>query len=147
MTEPDRRLYLVFQVIGVGCFRCDESIKRELCAEAEAGDEAVEGGFAINGCPGINVLDESFLFLTGELIRMILIHLFDFSKAILQLNIILRLLLFSLLYTCFPAYHQPHNSRDHISPPPVSASTDTNLQVRVLHSLLLRVPVCSLRSS
>ena len=97
MTEPDRRLYLVFQVIDVGCFRCDESIKRELCAEAKAGDEAVEGRFAVDGCPDINVLDESFLFLTGELIREeiftfvqrlhIMLHLFVLAFCkFLQLN-------------------------------------------------------------
>ena len=69
MTEPDRRLYLVFQVIGVGCFRCDESIKRELCAEAKAGDEAVEGRFAVDSCPCIDVLEKAFLLLAGELVR------------------------------------------------------------------------------
>ena len=69
MAEPDLCLYLVFQVIRVRCFRCDEGIKRELCAEAEAGDEAIEGGFAVDGCPGIDILDKPFLFLAGELIR------------------------------------------------------------------------------
>ena len=69
MTEPDRGLYLLFQVVRVWSFRCDESIERELCAEAEAGDKAVEGGFPVDGCPGIDVLEESFLLLTGELIR------------------------------------------------------------------------------
>ena len=62
-------LYLVFQVVCVGCLRSDESIERELCAEAGAGDEAVEGGFTVDGCPGIDVLEEPFLLLAGELIR------------------------------------------------------------------------------
>ena len=69
MAEPDRGLYLVFQVVHVGSFRCDKGIKCELCAEAEASDEAVEGGFSVNGGPSINVLDEPFLFLAGEFIR------------------------------------------------------------------------------
>lgn len=62
-------LYFVFQVVGVRCFRCNESIECELCAEAEAGDEAVKGGLSVDGCPGIDVLEESFLLLAGELIR------------------------------------------------------------------------------
>ena len=62
-------LYFVFQVVGVRCFRCNEGIECELCSEAEAGDEAIEGGLTIDGCPGIDVLKETFLFLTGELIR------------------------------------------------------------------------------
>ena len=62
-------LYLVFQVVRVGRFRGDEGIERELCAEAEAGDEAVKGGLSVDGCPGIDVLEESFLLLAGELIR------------------------------------------------------------------------------
>ena len=69
MAEPDRGLYLVFQVVRVGCLRSDEGIERELCSEAEAGDEAVEGGFSVDGCPGIDILEESFLLLTGEFIR------------------------------------------------------------------------------
>lgn len=62
-------LYLVFQVVRVGGFRCDESIECELRAEAEACDEAVEGGFAVDGCPGVDVLDEPFFLLAGEFIR------------------------------------------------------------------------------
>ena len=69
MAEPDCGLLFVFQVVHTRCFRCDEGIECELRAEAEAGDEAVEGGLAINGCPGINVLDEPFLFLAGKFIR------------------------------------------------------------------------------
>lgn len=62
-------LYLVFQVVRVGRFRGDEGIERELCAEAETGDEAVECGLAVDGCPCIDILEEPFLLLTGELIR------------------------------------------------------------------------------
>ena len=43
MAEPDRGLYLVFQVVRVRSFRCDKCIERELRAEAEACDEAVDG--------------------------------------------------------------------------------------------------------
>ena len=59
---------LVFQVVRIGGFRCDKSIERELCAETEAGDETVEGGFAIDGCPRIDILEEAFPRLTRELI-------------------------------------------------------------------------------
>ena len=69
MAEPDCGSYLVFQVIRVRCFRCDEGIECKLCTEAEAGDKAVEGGFAVDGCPGVDVLDEPFFLLAGELIR------------------------------------------------------------------------------
>lgn len=69
MAEPDRCLYLVFQVVRIRCFRCDEGIECELRAEAEAGDEAVEGGLSVDGCPGIDILDKPFLLLAGELIR------------------------------------------------------------------------------
>ena len=69
VAEPDRGLLFVFQIVHIWSFRGDKGIKRKLSAEAKAGDESVEGGFAINGCPGIDVLEESFLLLAGELIR------------------------------------------------------------------------------
>ena len=56
MAEPDRGLYLVFQIVRMGGFRCNEGIEYELCTEAEAGDEAVEGGFSVDCCPDIDVL-------------------------------------------------------------------------------------------
>ena len=69
MAEPDRGLLFVFQIVHIWSFRGDKGIERELCAEAEAGDEAVKGGLSVDGCPGIDVLEESFLLLAGELIR------------------------------------------------------------------------------
>lgn len=68
MAEPDRGLLFVFQIVHIWSFRGDKGIERELCAEAEAGDEAIEGGFAIDGCPRIDILEEPFLFLSGKLI-------------------------------------------------------------------------------
>ena len=62
MAEPDRGLYLVFQVVHIRRFRGNKGVECELCAQAEAGDEAVEGGLAVDGCPGIDVLEEPFLF-------------------------------------------------------------------------------------
>ena len=59
MAEPDRGLYLVFQVVRRGCFRGNKGIERELGAEAEAGDEAIEGGLSVDG---ESVLDS---FITG----------------------------------------------------------------------------------
>ena len=43
------RIFLLFviQVVRVWRFRCDKGIECKLCAEAEADDEAVEGGLAI----------------------------------------------------------------------------------------------------
>ena len=61
-------LYFVFQIVHVGCFRGNKGIESELCAEAEAGNEAVEGGLAVDGSPGIDILEEAFLFLAGETI-------------------------------------------------------------------------------
>lgn len=69
MAEPDLGLYFVFQVVRIGCFRCDKGIERELRAEAKAGDETVEGGLSVDRRPGINVLDKSFLFFTRQFIR------------------------------------------------------------------------------
>ena len=69
LAEPDCLLYFVFQVVGVRCFRCNEGIECELCSEAEAGDEAIEGGLTIDGCPGSDVLEESFFLFSGKLIR------------------------------------------------------------------------------
>ena len=69
MAEPDCGSYFVFQIVRVWRFRCDEGIECELCAEAESGDEAVEGGLSIDRGPSIDILDESFLLLAGELIR------------------------------------------------------------------------------
>ena len=68
LAEPDRGLYLVFQVVHIGRLRSDESIERELSAEAKAGDEAVEGGFAVDGCPGVDVLDEPLFLLADDFI-------------------------------------------------------------------------------
>ena len=90
MAEPDRGLYLVFQVVHIGRLRSDESIERELCAEAEAGDEAVEGGFAVDGCPGIDVLEESFLFLVGKLIREEVLAFVQRLHIALDLFVLLR---------------------------------------------------------
>ena len=69
MAEPDCGSYFVFQIVRVGCFRCYEGIECELCSEAEAGDEAIKGRLAVDGCPGIDVLEEALLFLAGEFIR------------------------------------------------------------------------------
>ena len=69
MAEPDHGLYLVFQVVRVGGFRCNEGIEGKLRAQAEAGNEAIEGGFIVDGSPGVDVLKEAFLLLTGKLIR------------------------------------------------------------------------------
>ena len=89
MAEPDHHLYLVFQVVRVWCFRANEGIKRKLCAEAEAGDKAVEGGFAIDGCPGIDVLEEPFLFLSGKLIREEVLAFVQRLHIVLHLFILL----------------------------------------------------------
>ena len=69
MAELDRGLLFVFQIVRVWRFRCDEGIECELRTQAEAGDEAVEGGFAVDGCPGVDILDKPFLLLAGEFIR------------------------------------------------------------------------------
>ena len=69
VAESDCGSYLVFQIIRIGRFRCDKGIECELCAEAEAGDEIIEGGLAVDGCPRIDILYEAFLLLAGELIR------------------------------------------------------------------------------
>ena len=88
MAEPDLGLYLVFQVVHIGCLRSDKGIKCELRAEAEAGDKAVEGGFAIDGCRGIDVLEEPFLFLSGKLIRE------EVLAFVQRLHIALHLIIF-----------------------------------------------------
>ena len=90
MAEPDRGLYLVFPVIRVRCFRYNEGIECELCAEAEAGDEAVEGGFTVDGCPGIDVLEEPFLLLAGEFIREEVLAFVQCLHIALHLFILLR---------------------------------------------------------
>ena len=89
MAEPDRGLLFVFQIISIWCLRGDKGIECELCAEAEAGDEAVECGFAVDGCPGIDVLKETFLFLTGELIREELLVIGEDLHIALDLFILL----------------------------------------------------------
>ena len=68
MAEPDRGLYLVFQVVHIGCLSSDKGIKCELRAEAEAGDEAVECGLAVDGSPSVDILQKPFLLLAGEFI-------------------------------------------------------------------------------
>lgn len=89
LAEPDRGLYPVFQVVHIGHLRSDESIERELCAEAEAGDEAVEGGFTVDGCPSIDILKEPFLFLSGELIREEVLAFVQRLHIVLHLFILL----------------------------------------------------------
>ena len=81
MAASDRLLYFVFQIVRVWRFRCDEGIECELRTQAEAGDEAVEGGFAVDGCPGIDILEETFLLLTGELVREEVAAPFYFARS------------------------------------------------------------------
>lgn len=90
LAEPDRGLYLVFQVVRVGCFRCNECIKCELCAEAEAGDEAVEGRFSVDRCPGIDILDKPFLLLAGELVREEVLIVSEYLHISLHLLVLLE---------------------------------------------------------
>ena len=67
MVEPDRCLYFIFQIVRVGCFRCDESIKCELSTEEEIGNEDVEGRFTVDCCLGVDVFEKAFLLLAGEM--------------------------------------------------------------------------------
>lgn len=90
MAEPDRGLLFVFQVVRVGRFRCDEGIERKLRTEAEAGDEAIEGGLPVDGCPGIDILDKSFLLLPRELIREEVLILSEYLHISLHLFILLE---------------------------------------------------------
>ena len=93
VAEPDCLLYLVFQIVRVGCFRCNEGIECELRAEAEAGDKAIEGGLAVDGCPDINILEETFLLLAGELIR----------EEVLIVGKRLHIMLHPFVQSCEPA--------------------------------------------
>lgn len=90
MAEPDRGLYLVFQVVHIGCLRSDKGIECELCAEAEAGDEAIEGGLTIDGCPDIDVLEESFFLFSGKLIREEVLAFVECLHIVLHLFILLK---------------------------------------------------------
>ena len=112
IAEPDLGLLFVFQIICVGRRRCNEGIECELCAKAEAGDEAIEGGFAVDGCPGIDVLDEPLLFLSGEFIRKevfafvqrlhISLHLFILLEAArLRVNIAVIELFYKICHGSF----------------------------------------------
>ena len=89
VAEPDRGLLFVFQIVHIWSFRGDKGIKRKLSAEAKAGDESVEGGFAINGCPGIDVLEESFLLLAGEFIREEILAFVQRLHIVLDLLVLL----------------------------------------------------------
>lgn len=89
VAEPDRGLLFVFQIVHIWSFRGDKGIKRKLCAEAEAGDEAIEGGLTIDGCPGIDVLEESFLLLAGELIREEVLAFVQCLHIVLHLFVLL----------------------------------------------------------
>ena len=112
MAAPDLCLYLVFQVVRVRCFRGNKGIERELCAEAEAGDETIESRFAVDGCPGIYILDKPFLFLSRELIRKevfvigenlhIVLHLFILLKAAsLRINVAVVELFYKICHGSF----------------------------------------------
>ena len=90
MAEPDCGLLFIFQVVGIWRFRSNEGIECELRAEAEAGDEAVEGGLSIDRGPGIDVLEESFLFLAGELIREEVLVIGEGLHIVLHLFILLE---------------------------------------------------------
>ena len=80
----------VFQIVHIRRFRGGEGIECELCAEAEAGDEAVKGGLSVDGCPGIDVLEEAFLFLVGKLIREKVLAFVQRLHIVLHLLILLR---------------------------------------------------------
>ena len=90
VAEPDCGSYFVFQIVRVWRFRCDEGIECELCAEAESGDEAVEGGLSIDRGPSIDILDESFLLLAGELIREEVLVIGKYLHIVLHLFILLE---------------------------------------------------------
>ena len=90
VAEPDCGSYLVFQIIRIGRFRCDKGIECELCAEAEAGDEIIEGGLTIDGCPGIDILEEPFLFLTGKFIHEEVLAFVQHLHIALDLFILFR---------------------------------------------------------
>lgn len=90
IAEPDLGLLFVFQIICVGRLRCNEGIECELCAKAEAGDEAIEGGFAVDGCPSINILEEAFLLLAGKLIREEVLILSEYLHITLDLLVLLE---------------------------------------------------------
>lgn len=112
MAEPGRGLLFVLQIVSVWCFRGNKGVEGELCAEAEAGDEAVEGGLSIDGCPGIDIPDESFLFLSWEFIREevlvigedlhISLHLFIlFEAASLRVDIAVVELFYKICHGSF----------------------------------------------
>ena len=90
MAEPDRGLLFVFQIVHIRRFRGGEGIECELCAEAESGDEAVEGGLSIDRGPSIDILDESFLLLAGELIREEVLVIGKYLHIVLHLFILLE---------------------------------------------------------
>ena len=67
-----------------------KGIERELCTEAKAGDKAVEGGFAVDGCPGIDVLEKAFLLLSGKLSREEVLAFVECLHIVLHLFILLK---------------------------------------------------------
>ena len=91
MAEPDCCLYFVFQVIRVGCFRCNKGIKCKLRSQPEAGDKAVEGGLPVNRSPGIDVSEETFLLLAGELVRKGVLAFVEDQHSVLHLYILFKL--------------------------------------------------------
>lgn len=89
MAESDRCLYLVFQIVRIGCFRCNECVECKLRSQPKAGDEAVEGGLTVDRCPGVDILDESLFLLARELIREEVLVIGKYLHIVLYLFILL----------------------------------------------------------
>ena len=60
-------LFLVLQIVLRRGFRQYEGIQHKPRSQAEAGDEAVQGGIAVVARPGVGKVQEAFLLLAGEI--------------------------------------------------------------------------------
>ena len=70
--------------------RRSESIQHKPCSQTEAGDEAVHGGIAVIGRPGVGEIQEAFFLLAGEMVGQPVLVFADRPQLALDARVILE---------------------------------------------------------
>ena len=84
-------MYVLFlQIVLRRSLRQNESIHHKPCTQAEAGDEAVQGGVAVVGRPGVGVVQEALLLVAGEMLGQSILVLADRPQLALDALVILE---------------------------------------------------------
>ena len=78
------------QIVLRQSIRQYEGIHHKSGSQAEAGDEAVQGGVAVVGGSGVGEVQETFLFLAGEMLSQPVLVLTDRPQFALDALVIFK---------------------------------------------------------